>query len=157
MLWTFKSLRIDVRVVYLSLVPAGVFFLTRKQITATIHKVSLMIKALLHHLPVALPSRSGHQLGAAPASPSSCHPHGPARGPPAAAAAAAAAGAVALSARSADTWNGPGRRRRRRGRCLGAGAAAAAGAVTAEAEAADPAADPHCRVPAAARAAVPPA
>lgn len=104
-------------------------------------------------------SLSGHQLGAAPASPSSCHPHGPARGP----SPTATAGVPALPTGPAATrrrrdrpvwWR---RRRRRHGRPSGVRPAATAGASDTEAEAADPAADPHRRVPAAARAAVPPA
>lgn len=97
---------------------------------------------------------SGHKLGAAVASPSGRHPHGPARGPP-----AEAAGVLALSARAAVVRagvpgrNGPGRR----DAGLGPRAAAAAGALGPEAEAADPAADPDRRIPAAARAAVSPA
>lgn len=121
-----------------------------------------MVIGPFHHLSVSLRPCSGHQLSAAPASPSSRHPHGPARGPPPPPTAAAAAGVLALSTRSAVNRPGvAGRdgsgRRGRRGRCLGARAAAAAGASDPEAEAADPAADPHRRVPAAARAAVPPA
>ena len=87
---------------------------------------------------------SGHQLGAASASPSSRHPHGPARGP---SAAATASGVLAVSARPAALGPGSGRRRACR---LYVRAAAAAGAADPEAEAADPEADPHRRVPAAA-------
>lgn len=102
---------------------------------------------------------SGHQLGAAPASPSGRHPHGSTRGP---SPATAAAGVLAVPARSAVVRpgvagrDGPGRRGRRGGG-LGTRAAAAARAADPEAEAADPTTDPHRRVPAAARAAVPPA
>lgn len=101
---------------------------------------------------------SGHQLGAAPASPSSCHPHGPARGPSPAATAcvpALSTGPAVIRRRwdwSARWW----RQRWWRGRPFGVWPAATAGASDPEAEAADPAADPHRRVPAAARAAVSP-
>lgn len=108
-----------------------------------------MSTAPSHHLSVFLRPCSGHQLGASPASPSSRHPDGPARGP--SPAAAAAAGVLDVPARSAVVLPGPGRR----GGGFGPRAAAAAGAADPEAEAADPAADPHRRVPAAARAAVP--
>lgn len=83
---------------------------------------------------------SGHQLGAAPASPSGCHPHGSARGPPPPPPATAAAGVLAVAARSAAGPWAPGRSRHQR---LDARAAAAAGATVPEAEAADPEADSH--------------
>lgn len=98
--------------------------------------------------PVTFPC-SRHQLCAAPSSPSGRHPHGSARGP----SPAAAAGVLALPARPAVAR----RRWRQRGGGIGARAAAAGRAAGPETEAADPAADPHRRVPEAARAAVPPA
>lgn len=109
----------------------------------------------LNHLNSSLSCFSGHQLCAAPASPSSCHPHGPARGP----SPTAAAGVPALSTRSAAPrghwdWSGWWRWRWWRGRPFGVRPAATAGASDTEAEAADPAADTHRRVPATARAAV---
>lgn len=104
----------------------------------------------LNHLIVFL---SGHQLCAAPASPSGCHPHGPARGP-SPTAAAAAAGVPALSTWSAAVWRHWDWSGWWRGRPFGVRPAATAGASDTEAEAADPAADTHRRVPATARAAV---
>lgn len=100
-----------------------------------------MIATLFQLLSFPLCPCSGHQLGAAPASPSSRHPHGPAHGP-SPAPTAAAAGVFALPARSA-VHRLPGRKRAGFTMLLCAGTAAAAGAADSEAEAADPAADPH--------------
>lgn len=102
----------------------------------------------LNHLILSLSYfLSGHQLCASPASPSSSHPHGPARGP----SPPSAAGVPALSTWSAAArghWGCSGWWRWWRGRPFGVRPAAAAGASDTEAEAADPAADPHRRVPA---------